>query len=263
MSNGKTVDQVAVSWVTAVIAGMGLVASAVTSGLGHSNTAAHVAANALSLFGYFQAQAILGMTGVTLPPIVNSWTLNFDWSMGIIKVGFMQKIFQWYIGATGGSPATLLDDLSTVSVQIAKRSLDDANNLSPYLMSRAAMYGFMELDERSQPFSSSLMPRSDVFSRATSTTTAATTASSAVKVSGIDRVAFRNNIESTSFFMTGLAFFVAFLVFVALGVSAFKGISELAIKAKWMKGSKFLEFRNGWLIVLKGIMYRCVCRTPH
>jgi hypothetical protein len=41
-------------------------------------------------------------------------------------------------------------------------------------------------------------------------------------------------------------------------VSAFKGISELAIKAKWMKGSKFLEFRNGWLIVLKGIMYRCV-----
>ena len=57
LSNGQTVDQKGVGWATAVISGLALVASAVTSGLGHSNTAAHVAANALSLFGYFQAQA--------------------------------------------------------------------------------------------------------------------------------------------------------------------------------------------------------------
>jgi len=50
LSNGKTVDQKGVGWSTAVIAGLALVASAVTSGLGHSNTAAHVASNALSLF---------------------------------------------------------------------------------------------------------------------------------------------------------------------------------------------------------------------
>jgi len=67
LSNGKTVDQKGVGWTTAVIAGLALVASAVTSGLGHSNTAAHVAANALSLFGYFQAQAIVGLTAVPLP----------------------------------------------------------------------------------------------------------------------------------------------------------------------------------------------------
>ncbi|KAK0855108.1 putative flavin carrier protein 3 [Friedmanniomyces endolithicus] len=57
LSNGKTVDQKAVAWALAVISGLALVASAITSGLGHSNTAAHVAANALALFGYFQAQA--------------------------------------------------------------------------------------------------------------------------------------------------------------------------------------------------------------
>jgi len=67
LSNGKSVDQPAVGWITAVIAGLGLIASAVTSGLGHSNTAAHVAANALSLFGYFQAQAMIGMTSTFTP----------------------------------------------------------------------------------------------------------------------------------------------------------------------------------------------------
>ncbi|KAJ4157290.1 putative flavin carrier protein 3 [Fusarium falciforme] len=68
-SNGKTVDLVGVKWATAVIAGLGLVASAIVSGVGHANTAAHVASNSLSLFGYFQAQAILGLTSVGLPPL--------------------------------------------------------------------------------------------------------------------------------------------------------------------------------------------------
>ena len=122
LSNGQTVDQKGVGWTTAVIAGLALVASAVTSGLGHSNTAAHVAANALSLFGYFQAQAIIGLTSVPLPPIVQSWTQNFDWSMGIIEVDFMQSIATWYQKSTGGTPATLLNSLTTTSVQVEKRA---------------------------------------------------------------------------------------------------------------------------------------------
>ena len=113
LSNGKTVDQKGVGWTTAVIAGLALLASAVTSGLGHSNTAAHVAANALSLFGFFQAQAIIGMTSVPLPPIVASWTQNFQWSLGIIRVGFLQSICIWYQRATGGTPSTLQTTLNT------------------------------------------------------------------------------------------------------------------------------------------------------
>lgn len=59
LSNGKTVNLQVIGWITAVIAGLALVASAVTSGLGHSNTAAHVAANALSLFGFFNLKQLL------------------------------------------------------------------------------------------------------------------------------------------------------------------------------------------------------------
>ncbi|KAI1045310.1 hypothetical protein LB505_014118 [Fusarium chuoi] len=48
-SNGKTVDLKGVKWATAIIAGLGLISSAVVSGVGHANTAAHVASNSLSL----------------------------------------------------------------------------------------------------------------------------------------------------------------------------------------------------------------------
>ena len=228
LSNQKTVDQKAVGWITAVIAGLGLVASAITSGLGHDNTAAHVAANAMSLFGYFQGQAMIAMTAVNLPPIVASWTQNFDWSMGIIHIGFMQTIFHWYIQATGGTPTNLMGNLDRVSVNIQKRSLP--------LVARGMNY----LSKRSN--------NDNEIGQETSI----------VNVSGIERVAFKSKIEETNFFLTGLSFFIAFVLLVALAVSAFKWFSELAIKMKWIHGTKFQQFRNGWLTVLKGIMYRLV-----
>ncbi|APA16037.1 hypothetical protein SS1G_10151 [Sclerotinia sclerotiorum 1980 UF-70] len=233
LSNGQTVDQKGVGWATAVIAGLALVASAVTSGLGHSNTAAHVAANALSLFGYFQAQAMIGLTSVPLPPVVQSWTQNFDWSMGIIEVDFMQSIATWYQKSTGGTPATLLNTLTTTSVQVEKRSMG----------------------KRSVEHTIQLLTRAhEVLTKRADTTT--TTGSYLVK--GIKRVAFRAGIESTNLFLTGLAFFCIFIVLTILFVALFKGFCELAVKMKWMKSDKFVDFRNGWFTVLKGIMFRMV-----
>jgi len=235
LSNGKTVDQKGVGWTTAVIAGLALVASAVTSGLGHSNTAAHVAANALSLFGYFQAQAIVGLTSVPLPPIVISWTQNFDWSMGIIQVDFMQDIATWYQKSTGGTPDTLLNKATTTSVQVLKRSMDSSiGRRSADLVRRAGQ----ELAKRSNNVDSGV--------------------TGVYTVKGIKRVAFRNNIEATNLFLTGLAFFCIFIVFTIIFVAMFKGFCELAVRVRWMKADKFQDFRNGWLIVLKGIMYRMV-----
>ncbi|KAL8927015.1 MAG: hypothetical protein Q9208_002560 [Pyrenodesmia sp. 3 TL-2023] len=234
LSNGKTVDQKGVGWATAVVAGLALVASAVTSGLGHSNTAAHVAANALSLFGYLQAQALIGMTAVSLPPIVMSWTQNFQWTMGIIRVEFLQDIATWYQRATGGTPSTLLSNLHEASVEVQKRSLDFAR--------KSVVYGFNDLTKRSSD-------------------TGATAASSAAKnlvVRGIERVGFRARIESTNIFLTGVIFFMVFVTFTTAGVALFKAFCEGAVRAGWFKGNKFEDFRNGWKIVLKGILFRLV-----
>jgi len=239
LSNGQTVDQKGVGWTTAVIAGLALVASAVTSGLGHSNTAAHVAANALSLFGYFQAQAMFGMTAVSMPPIVQAWTQNFDWTMGIIEVNFMQTIATWYQKSTGGTPDTLFNTLTTTSVRVEKRSVG------------------MQFAKRTVDQTIGLLTRAHELHTRSNNVGAETVTGTAI-VRGIKRVAFRAGIEATNIFLTGLSFFCIFIVFTIIFVALFKGICELAVRMKWMKSDKFQDFRNGWFTVLKGIMFRMV-----
>jgi len=246
LSNGKTVYQKGVGWSTAVIAGLALLVSALVSGLGHSNAAAHVAANALSLFGFMQTQAFFGMTAVHLPPIVSSWTQNFQWSMGIIHIGFIQDIAYWYQRATGGTPTTVLSTLSTTSVDVQKRSLafvETASNVMP----RAAKY----MLEQGLISTASLLKRTNVDN--TNSETLKT-----ITVRGIERVGFRADIELTNIFMTGYIFFIIFVMFVVLGVAAFKWILEGLARTGKMKNDKFQDFRNGWTTVLKGIMFRIV-----
>lgn len=237
LSNGKTVDQKGVSWAVAVISGLALITSAITSGLGNANTAAHVAANTMALFGYFQAQALLGMTGVPLPPIVSSWTQNFQWSMGIIRLGFLQDIATWYQRSTGGTPSQVLSDLSTESVQVEKRSIEYVQKLM--------VRSLYQLHDQ-------LVKRASTSSDATNT----------VIVRGIDRVGFRANIELTNIFMTSYIFLVIFVIFVVLGVLLFKAICEGLSKAGKLNGDKFQDFRNGWTTVLKGILFRVVSINP-
>lgn len=240
ISNGKTVDLVGVKWATAAIAGLALLSSAVVSGLGYSNAASHVAANALSLFGYFQAQAMIGLCAVPLPPVVASWTQDFQWSMGIINVGFIQDILTWYQRATGGTATLLLDSLHAVSVQVEKRGLP-AIEPTVGVVKRAA-------GSLAQP----------VVARAVSIVKRANlqTSFGSYIVFGIQRVAFRAKIETTNLFLTGLTFFYIFTLFAALGVVLFRGFCEVAWRTNIIKSDKFEDFRKGWLTMLKGILYR-------
>ncbi|KAI9657621.1 MAG: hypothetical protein M1821_002797 [Bathelium mastoideum] len=251
LSNGKTVYQKAVSWTTAVIAGIALITSAVTSGLGHSNTAAHVAANALSLFGYFQAQAFIGMSAVPLPPIVQSWTQNFQWSMGIIRVGFLQDLALWYQRSTGGTPSQILSELSTVSVEVEKRSLE--------VTERLARRGAGALMPKALNAAGNLVRRgAEVLLPRTNSQAPIQVGGSAVLVKGIDRVGFRAGIELTNIFLTGYIFFVIFIIFTLLGLFIFKGVCVLLARAGKIKVDTFQDFRNGWTTVVKGILYRII-----
>lgn len=232
LSNGKTIYQKAVGWTLAAIAGLALTASAITSGLGFSNAAAHVAANALSLFGFFQAQAMYGMTSVAMPPIVEAWTQNFQWSMGIIRVGFLQTLSTWYQRATGGTPSTVLSSLSQESVTVQKRSVEFLRDVA-------------------KRTSAHLVARDDTSTLDQTSTTV---------IRGIDRVGFRANIEESNIFMTGLIFFAAFVMFVILLIVLFKLYTKVAVKYGWMSHEVFQDFRNGWTSVMRGILFRLVSR---
>jgi len=233
LSNGKTVNQIGVAWTLAVISGLALVASAITSGLGHSNTAAHVAANALALFSYFQAQAFIGLCAVPLPPIVSAWTQNFQWSMGIINVGFLQDIATWYQRATGGTASVIINNLGNESVQVQKRSLEVVGN-----MAKRAAYA---VGDR-------------ILKRAVLDSTTQTP----IIVTGIKRAGFNEGIEPTNIFLTGYIFFLIFVVFTTIGVLLFKLIVEGLVRTGNLSHDKFQDFRNGWTTVLKGILFRIV-----
>jgi hypothetical protein len=248
ISNGKTVNLPGVKWATAAVAILALLSSALISGLGHANAASHVASGAVSLFGYFQAQAMIGLCGVRLPPVARAWTQDFQWSMGIIKLDFMQSIFTWYQRATGGSPSTLFDTLTTTSVQVEKRSLPERGV--------QVVSSPMDLYSRSVAMSpKAAAPNwpANIFRRAN-----VQTGSGSYVVYGIQRVAFASGIESTNLFMTGLTFFCVFVVFTALLVILFRVACGLLAKR-----DAFLEFRNGWKTVLKGILFRvCLIGFP-
>lgn len=234
LSNGHSVDQKAVAWVTALIAGSGLIASAITSGLGHSNTAAHVAANAMSLFGYFQAQAFIGLCAAQMPPIVAAWTQNFQWTMGIIRVGFLQRMATWYQRATGGTPTTYLSQLNYISVEVQK----------------------MRYVRRAVDYTTGTVGR--LLSRSNAAATEAQAGGERVVLHGIKRVGFKARIETTNIFFTGYTFFMIFVLFTVLGVVIFKFVCEGLVKANKMKSDKFVDFRNGWQTILKGILFRVV-----
>lgn len=221
ISNGKTVDLPGIRWATAVIAGLGLVASMLVGSLGHTNAAAHISVYAFSLFSYFQSLALIGLAAVPLPPLVQSWTQDFVWSLGIIEVPFLQRFATWYQLATGGTPTTILKTLGTKSVEVMKRGLGASSALS----------------RRAQ------IP---------------TTSGGEYLVKGIQRVAFREDMEPTNLFFTAVTIYCIVIIVTLLGVVLFKKLSELFIKLKWVRSENpiFDAFRNDWRVTLKGIIFR-------
>lgn len=222
-SNGKTVSQIGVKWVTAVIAGIGLLTSAVLSTFGNSTAASHISANTMSLFLYFQSVAVVAMQHVdSVPPIAAAWSENLAWSMGLIRITFMQKIFRWYVEATGGS-ASLYLTATTMSV-LTQRGLDYLKNTLVYKRAENVLYGN----------SNTLIFR------------------------GIKRMGYRMKIENTAIVCTGFTFFVLCGYFLAGFIMACKYSIELCIRCGWMRSDRFYQFRKNWRSVLKGSLLRYI-----
>ncbi|CCA38194.1 Putative calcium channel [Komagataella phaffii CBS 7435] len=241
LSNGKTVQTKYAAWPIAAISGLGLITSGVISIVGHSNTAAHIASNSLSLFIYFQSIAITAMMAVNrVPPIAASWAQNFQWSMGIIYSRVVQSISNWYVQSTGGESTAIIKNKHVISISVqkmVKRSfgyLAAANNIikrSNYdMIQDSSLY---TTDERSGAFNSKILV-----------------------LRGIQRVAYLANIEITDLFMTGIIFLIFFVVILTFLLFVFKAIVELLIYFGAMHQGKFGEYRANWSTITKGSLYR-------
>lgn len=222
-SNGKTVSQIGVKWATAVIAGIGLLLSALLSSFGNSTAASHISANTMSLFLYFQSVVVVAMQHVhRVPPIAAAWSENLVWSMGLIRISFMQRIFRWYVQSTGGTPSLYLTS-TTISV-LTQRGLDYLRSFELFKRATNVLYGN----------------------------------SNVLIFRGIRRLAYRVRIENTSVVPTGFTFFVLCGYVLAGFIMVCKYVIELSIKCGWMKSDRFIEFRENWRMVLKGSLLRYI-----
>jgi hypothetical protein len=187
LSNGKTVYQAAVGWIVAVFAGIGLIVSVVVPIIwGYSDAAVTLAGYMFSLFGFVQAQAMLGMLAVPMPPIVQSWTQNFQWSMGVVHADFLEKVCTWYQRSTGGTADQLMETMSTHMVHVLRKR-----------------------DE-----GTALAKRAD----------SETSTSTDVVVRGLSRVAFRAGIEQTNLFLTAFILFGFITVITVVLISLWKAV---------------------------------------
>ncbi|KAE8371681.1 hypothetical protein BDV26DRAFT_286581 [Aspergillus bertholletiae] len=223
LSNGKTVYHPGVGWATAIISVLGLAASAATSALGHPKAATHIATTVLSLFGFMQAQAMFGMSSVHMPPIVQSWTQNFQWSMGLLRVGFLETLCTWYQRSTGGHPSTLIVDHAKKSIQVLKK------RESGILLERAAKSG--------------------------------TRIYKSIVIRGIQRFGYKAGIEVTNIFLTGLIFFVFLAMVTMICTEVAKVIYKSLVKPGRIKGDevKWDFIRKGALFRMILVWYPQLC----
>ncbi|SCU78943.1 LADA_0A08724g1_1 [Lachancea dasiensis] len=258
LTNGKTVQTKYASWPIAAISGIGVLTSGFVSVLGHSTTAAHIASNSISLFIYFQNLAITSMMGVSrVPPIAAAWAQNFQWSMGIINVSFMQDIFNWYIQATGGESVVVVANKDVLSISVQKRRLK-----------RAVVEGAKHLYKRisistSNSFDvSSFMNQTNLYT--TNERNSTNYASKTLVLHGIQRVAFKADIELSNLFLTGAVFTLFFIFVIVIALMFFKALVELLTRARIMaESSKFFEYRKSWSNIIKGTLFRlCIIAFP-
>ena len=250
-TNGKTVTHNGVKWVTAIIAGIGLLVSAVMSTFGNSTAASHIAAITVSLFLYFQSVVVVSMEHVhRVPPIAASWAENLAWSMGLIRVSFMQKIFRWYVQSTGGTPSLHLTS-KTLSILAQKRF----DSFVPSFLKKREIYydsggdAIIVIDDTNGGNNNNDDDDGGgvLFGNVNT-----------LIFRGIERLGNRIGIENTSIVCTGFTFFVLCGYVLAGFIIFCKCAVDLCIGNGWMKKNKFQGFRRSWNVILKGALMRYI-----
>ncbi|EGW31491.1 uncharacterized protein SPAPADRAFT_62061 [Spathaspora passalidarum NRRL Y-27907] len=229
-SNGKTISQTGVKWATAVVAGLGLLLAALLSTFGNSNAASHISANSVSLFLYFQSVVVVSMQSVErVPPIASAWSENLAWSMGLIRVQFMQDIFRWYVQATGGTPTTYFKG-------IIQQILVQKRNLQAMVMD--------------------VMTRSNLTKRTLDF--ALKSNKNLIVLRGIKRIGYNSGIEPTSIVVTGFTFFVliGYLLVVVLVLA--KSVIVLLGRFNKINPKSFSMFRTNFNNMIKGTVLRYI-----
>ncbi|KAL7946031.1 hypothetical protein V8C42DRAFT_50080 [Trichoderma barbatum] len=230
VTNGKTMNVPAVSYVAAGIAGISLVASGI-SAVGGAMTgggAAGVAAvgpTFTDVAGWFQGMAMSGMLSVNYPPIYQSFAKNFAFSVGLIPWNGLLGSIDDFRAKTGGN--------------LTEDSVAYLRNLTVLLQQKASTDNTTELSL------SRLVRRQDGGSGDMSDQVGQT-------ISGIKNFAESLSVPKSDVFMTALLIVAIVIASVVTGILLVKVILEV-----WSLYGKFPESLAGF----RKHYWRSIART--
>lgn len=224
VTNGKTMNVPAVSYVAVGIAGAALALSAAgaIASAGHPGSTAP-SPTFFEVVGWFQGVATNGMLSVKYPSVYQSFTKNFAFSTGLVPWGSMQNTIDTFRQRTGGNltddsykylkNATLVYTSDGNSSSVAKRSLD--------AVLEASWHYIRDVTTDVNGTSTS--------TGASSTTTNASSSDNKVMhyVSGIQAYVEQLTIPQANTFMTVLLIFAIVIAAITVGILLFKVILEL------------------------------------
>jgi len=218
VTNGKTVNVPAVSYVAAGIAGAALIltgASAIGAAAAGGSTAGAgtMSPSFTEVLTFFQGVAMNGMMSVNYPPVYRSFTKNFAFSSGIIPWTAMQTSIDNFRAVTGGN----LTNDSVQFLQNATLVYSDGSNSS---VTKRSFDGFLD---------GALMIRDSLSTSANASSASSSsngTSSIQTTVHGIQAYVEQLSVPQANTFMTVLLIVACVIAAIAVGILFFKVVLE-------------------------------------
>lgn len=221
VTNGKSLELPAVSYIAVGIAGAALALTALSALGSAGGVGGHTPTPSFgTVIGWFQSMAMNGMLSVNYPPIYRSFTKNFAFSGGLIPWNSMQTSIDSFRNSTGGN-------LTTDSVQYLQNAslvfTDGSSNNSTIIAKRNSAYQFNHaiLDVRQI----STTVNGTQSGNGSDTDTSANNKVTHI-VHGIQGYVEQLTIPQANTFMTVLLIFAIIIGAITVGILLFKVILE-------------------------------------
>ncbi|KOS16781.1 Flavin carrier protein 2 [Escovopsis weberi] len=224
VTNGKSVNQPAVSYVAAGIAGAALVMSGVTAAgaAAGGGTAAgaggmgSVSPGFTEVAGLFQGMAVNGMLSVSYPPIYRNFAKNFAFSTGLIPWDSLLRTIDNFRANTGGN---LTDDnvdwLRNITLRFPDGSMSNPSSVSKRALRASSLFA---RDVDTTVANTSVAVGADIENDAAENIQKA--------VSGIQAFAAELSVPKSDIFMTALLVVALVIGLIVMGILLIKAILE-------------------------------------
>lgn len=225
VTNGKTVESPAVSYVAVGVAGAALLLTGISAIGSAGTTGGHVPSPSFGdVVGWFQSIAMNGMLSVQYPPIYRSFSKNFAFSGGLVPWNSMQTSIDNFRRVTGGN----LTDDNVQYLQNASLVYNTGSTSGQGILSKRAVDFLFESHLFSRDTSAAINGTQSGTDAAAAASNSTSSGDSKVThiVHGIQGYVEQLTIPKANTFMTVLLVFALVIAAITAGILLLKVVLE-------------------------------------